>query len=168
VRPFESRDGGAMDASEPPRQGSSALPRTDYLSSELGTAPKRPAFSEEQQREIGRMICEELDRREAAVTVRTGPISCRECKEAAAQVFGVTVEQISGNLKLKPVSQARQAAIWAAFHLTGQHLSEVARNFNRDHTTILYSVHMCERLCGINGDFADKVDAVRRALRRPD
>lgn len=113
--------------------------------------------AETEEDRIRRIVREELVRVADVAPRKTGPISCRECKEAAARIFGITFEQINGNLKSKPISQARQAAIWVAFNYSGQNLSEVARNFNRDHTSIRYSVHKCQSLCATNGDFADKV-----------
>lgn len=123
-------------------------PRSDYK-----TALFKVPLTEARVREIVR---QELDRREGAALDR--PVSCAECAEAAARIFGLTVQQVMGKSRNRDSVEGRQVAIWLSDKLTGQGLNEIGRFFDRDHSTIRHSIENVDRRRAKNGDFLGTTD----------
>lgn len=64
-------------------------------------------------------------------------ITCRSVILAAANLFDVTPEQITGPCKAHPLVHYRMAAMAAAYRLTGHGMTKVGRAFGgRDSTTV--------------------------------
>jgi chromosomal replication initiator protein len=82
-----------------------------------------------------------------------GPIA--QVQQAVAEEFGLTVAEITGNSRKKPVVQARHMAIGLARELLAVSYNVLGREFgNRDHATTLSSVRRDKELIEQNSDYA--------------
>lgn len=61
-------------------------------------------------------------------------------QEAVCAVQGISPEEMRGPLRASRVARARQMAMYLARELTGLSLAEIARGFDRDHTTVMHAV----------------------------
>lgn len=61
-----------------------------------------------------------------------------EIREAAAEVHGLTVAEITARLRDRDLVDARQDA-WAVSLAFGYGLSQIARAWERDHTTVMHA-----------------------------
>ncbi len=66
-------------------------------------------------------------------------ISVKEVIEKTAQYFGITPDKITGNVRSKEIMHARQCAIYFAREMTDLSFPVIAKDFMKNHTTILYS-----------------------------
>lgn len=66
-------------------------------------------------------------------------------KMIAAEHWGFKAMMIDGPIRRREVARMRQAAHYAARQYTTLSLPVLAREFNRDHTTLLHSIEVCER-----------------------
>lgn len=82
-----------------------------------------------------------------------GP-SARYIIEKAAVGFDVTVEELAGPGRGRPLVSYRQITMAVVRRETGASLPAIGRMFNRDHTTVMYGVERVE-----------KVPALRAAAR---
>ncbi|AWB83072.1 chromosomal replication initiator protein DnaA [Corynebacterium liangguodongii] len=67
-------------------------------------------------------------------------ISATAIKEAAAEYFGVSLEQLTGAGKTRQVAHARQLAMYLCRELTDLSLPKIGSEFGgKDHTTVMYA-----------------------------
>lgn len=85
--------------------------------------------------------------------------------EAAARVFDVPREELSGRGRAHHISQARQAAAYALHTWSPLSLAEVGKLLGgRDHTTILHAVAAAERRAVGDADYALRLSALRGGI----
>lgn len=75
---------------------------------------------------------------------RIRSVTIHDIFDAARIVTGTQKAELIGRKKTRPVVLHRQAAMAAAYQLTGRSLPSVARAFGRDHTTVLHAVRAVE------------------------
>jgi chromosomal replication initiator protein len=75
-------------------------------------------------------------------TLPTAPLIISE----VAKYYGIDESVIRSKLKNKGTAEARTMAIYLTRDLTGLSLPEIGREFDRDHSTILYSIRKIEQL----------------------
>lgn len=63
----------------------------------------------------------------------------------ACQVWGIKQSALLGKRKVKQLARARQVLAWFAVKHYGLSYSQVARDMNRDHTTIFHGVQVIGR-----------------------
>lgn len=92
----------------------------------------------------------------------------REITEAVAEAFNVSVAALMGKRKPEHISTPRQVAAALIFEVvskTSLNSSDAARQtakfFNRDRTTVLYSVTNVANKCSVDRRLAAKVEALR-------
>jgi chromosomal replication initiator protein len=62
-------------------------------------------------------------------------------KQAVAEACGVTVEELEGPRRARPIAWPRQMAYWMCRHRAGRSYGEIAWAFGRrDHTTVIHGV----------------------------
>lgn len=76
----------------------------------------------------------------AAVVTPHGRIALVIARVAAE--YGVTADDIMGDVRSRNISWARHAAFYAVKAATGASLLRLGRIFNRDHSTILHGIRM--------------------------
>ena len=86
-------------------------------------------------------------------------------KQAAAEYFKLSLEQLTGAGKARQVAHARQIAMYLAKQMTSRSLPEIGRRFGgRDHTTIMHGVKKIEELRSADRSLAEDIDLLRRLL----
>ena len=96
-----------------------------------------------------------------------------EIIEASAAYFSVSTKSIYSRSRKREVVLARHMAMyWSVKKFLGKTIYEgyisvvkIAECFNRDHTTILYAVGVCEDFSEIYPDFAEKLNGVGGLLK---
>ena len=65
----------------------------------------------------------------------------------------------------RPLASPRQIAMFLAKKMTTRSLPEIGRRFaNRDHTTVMHGVRRIEELRAQDGQIAEDLEMLRRAL----
>ncbi len=75
----------------------------------------------------------------AAASPRPAP-SLEQIQEAVCAVEGISREQLLSPRRSAKIARARQLAMFIARELTALSLVEIARGFDRDHTTVLHAI----------------------------
>jgi chromosomal replication initiator protein len=75
------------------------------------------------------------------------------------------MSDIIGPKRLRSYARPRQVAMYLCKQLTSRSLPEIGRRFGgRDHTTVMHGVRRIEELKTIDGQIAEDVEMLRRAL----
>ena len=83
-------------------------------------------------------------------------------KGEAAFRFGVSVNEINGNSRKRPVARARQASMAIALEkLKHASLESVGAMFSRDHTTVMYARDITAQREQEFSDYPAILDAMR-------
>ncbi|MCF8589079.1 chromosomal replication initiator protein DnaA [Gordonia liuliyuniae] len=89
----------------------------------------------------------ELDRSLAEVVLkalipddRAIEISAASILAITAEYFDISIEDLRGPSKMRPVTQARQISMYLCRELTDLSLPKIGEAFDRDHTTVMYAV----------------------------
>jgi len=80
----------------------------------------------------------------------------------AAEIFGVTADEILGLSRRKEVREARWAAMHAVRETTDLSVMEIARRFGRDHTTVLANLKKFDELNDSDIEFSLKAGVLLR------
>jgi len=100
-------------------------------------------------------------------TLSTPPIIVADIKRLCAKEFGVTVEQIEGKSRKKPIVLARHVAMYLVRDLTEWSLPLIGRAFgNRDHTTVLAAVVRVPERCLVDRELIDRIQRIELGLLR--
>ena len=85
-------------------------------------------------------------------------ITAKEILEATAQMFDLTIEEICGPSRRRPLVAARQTAMYVFRELTDYSFPAIAREFGeRDHTTVMHAQRKIARLIGERRQIYDQV-----------
>jgi chromosomal replication initiator protein len=110
---------------------------------------------------LARQVLARLYPRSEADTVCT----VEQIQDAAADLFGVSREQLLARDRTPRISFARQVAMYAARELTDETLPAIGRSFGgRNHTTVLHAHRRIASDLATDQDTADAVDALRTRL----
>lgn len=74
--------------------------------------------------------------------------------QIVADLYGVTVAELTGKRRFARLTIARQAAAWA-LRRSGLGVTETGEQLNQDHTTVIYSVRATEARIGTDGRLRD-------------
>jgi len=85
-------------------------------------------------------------------------------QEAVSAVLGVPRSALLSGQRTPRVARARQLAMFLARELTPLSLAQIAREFDRDHSTVLHALKAVERRNEPGSDFAGDIHNVRAAL----
>jgi chromosomal replication initiator protein len=77
---------------------------------------------------------------ERGTLVTHEPPTLEQIQDAVCAVHGIAREELLSPRRSARIAQARQLAMYLARELTGLSLSEIARAFDRDHTTVLHAL----------------------------
>ena len=93
--------------------------------------------------------------------------SVRVIQDAACSVLGISREDLLSTKRTARVAQARQLAIYLSRELTSLSLAQIAREFNRDHTTIMYAIRNVASRLAPGSETADALHRARALLISP-
>ncbi len=88
----------------------------------------------------------------AALIVSSDPpeVTAKKVIETVSKKYGISVDDIYGKSRNKPVANARNVSIYIIRKVTPLSLKDVGHLYNRDHTTILSSIQTVEKEIAAN------------------
>jgi chromosomal replication initiator protein len=89
-------------------------------------------------------------------------------QEAVASVLGVPREALVSKQRTPRVTRARQLAMFLTRELTPLSLAQIAREFDRDHSTVLHSLKVVAQRNEPGSEVASDIHSVRAALGKLD
>lgn len=95
------------------------------------------------------------------------PVAARPCaliRSAVARRFGVTEREMMSIRRCRGVARPRQVAMFLSYRLTAHSLAQIARVFDRDHTTVLHAIRTVEALCEADAGLRDALRELRAEL----
>ena len=92
-------------------------------------------------------------------------ITVEEIQRKVSEYYNIRMSDIIGPKRLRSYARPRQVAMYLCKQLTSRSLPEIGRRFGgRDHTTVMHGVKRIEELKLIDGQIAEDVEMLRRAL----
>jgi chromosomal replication initiator protein len=104
-----------------------------------------------------------LGRRETPVARVAAP-SLPAIQDAVCAVNGLSREELLSPRRSPAVARSRQLAMYLARELTPLSLTEIARGFDRDHTTVLHAIRSVEGRLEPGSETAEALHRVHRSL----
>lgn len=93
-------------------------------------------------------------------------ITAPAIKEAAAEYFTVTMEQLTGSGKTRQVAHARQIAMYLCRELTDLSLPKIGDEFGgKDHTTVMYADRKIRKEISENRDTYDEIQELTQLIK---
>ena len=93
-------------------------------------------------------------------------ITAKVILEATATMFGVSVEELQGKSRRRPLVTARQVGMYVCRELTDLSYPAIAREFGgRDHTTVIHAVEKIRALMGERREIYDQVTELMQVIR---
>lgn len=84
-----------------------------------------------------------------------------DIKAAVCQEYNISALDLMSHRIGRSVARPRQVAMYLARTLTAMSLPEIGRQFDRDHTTVLFAVRTVTRIMQEDPRFAATVTALR-------
>ncbi|MCA0870627.1 chromosomal replication initiator protein DnaA [Seohaeicola saemankumensis] len=116
---------------------------------------------------VGREIDMELTQDCLADVLRASErkITVEEIQRKVSEYYNIRLSDIIGPKRLRSYARPRQVAMYLCKQLTSRSLPEIGRRFGgRDHTTVMHGVKRIEELKTTDGQIAEDVEMLRRAL----
>jgi chromosomal replication initiator protein len=116
---------------------------------------------------VGREINMELTQDCLADVLRASErkISVEEIQRKVSEHYNIRLSDMIGPKRLRSYARPRQVAMYLSKHLTSRSLPEIGRRFGgRDHTTVMHGVKRIEELKQSDGQIAEDLELLRRAL----
>ncbi|WP_171177337.1 chromosomal replication initiator protein DnaA [Ruegeria sp. HKCCD8929] len=116
---------------------------------------------------VGREIDMELTQDCLADVLRASErkITVEEIQRKVSDYYNIRLSDIIGPKRLRSYARPRQVAMYLCKQLTSRSLPEIGRRFGgRDHTTVMHGVRRIEELKLTDGQIAEDVEMLRRAL----
>ncbi len=116
---------------------------------------------------VGREIDMELTQDCLADVLRASErkISIEEIQRKVSDYYNIRFSDIIGPKRVRSYARPRQVAMYLCKNLTSRSLPEIGRRFGgRDHTTVMHGVRRIEELKVTDGQIAEDVEMLRRAL----
>jgi chromosomal replication initiator protein len=105
---------------------------------------------------------------ESAAAAKAASPSLEQIQKAVCEVCGLSREELLSARRSTRVSHARQLAMYLARELTPMSLSEIARAFDRDHTTVIHALRAVDSRLEPGSETAERIHRVRVDLGTPD
>ncbi len=92
-------------------------------------------------------------------------ITVEEIQRQVSDYYNIRLSDIIGPKRVRSFARPRQVAMYLCKQLTSRSLPEIGRRFGgRDHTTVMHGVRRIEELKISDGQIAEDVEMLRRAL----
>lgn len=95
---------------------------------------------------------------------RKGAATIEDAMVAAAGVFGLSYEDITGRAQPQRIVRARHAVVWCAREVLKESFPSIGKSLKRDHTTVMSSCRRAGALLERDKAFRESVDRIREAL----
>ena len=116
---------------------------------------------------VGRPINLELAQDCLADVLRASErkITVEEIQRKVSEHYNIRLSDMIGPKRVRTYARPRQVAMYLAKQLTSRSLPEIGRRFGgRDHTTVMHGVKRIEDLKVQDGQVAEDLEMLRRAL----
>ncbi|MDK3071657.1 chromosomal replication initiator protein DnaA [Sedimentitalea sp. JM2-8] len=116
---------------------------------------------------VGREIDMELTQDCLADVLRASErkITVEEIQRRVSDYYNIRLSDMIGPKRLRSYARPRQVAMYLSKQLTSRSLPEIGRRFGgRDHTTVMHGCKRIEELKLTDGQIAEDVEMLRRAL----
>jgi len=116
---------------------------------------------------VGRRIDMELTQDCLADVLRASErkITVEEIQRKVSDHYNIRLSDMIGPKRLRSFARPRQVAMYLSKHMTSRSLPEIGRRFGgRDHTTVMHGVKRIEELKLSDGQIAEDLELLRRAL----
>ena len=116
---------------------------------------------------VGREITMELTQDCLADVLRASErkISVEEIQRKVSDHYNIRLSDMIGPKRVRTYARPRQVAMYLCKQLTSRSLPEIGRRFGgRDHTTVMHGVKRIEELKQQDGQIAEDIELLRRAL----
>ena len=116
---------------------------------------------------IGRHITLEVAQDCLADVLRASErkITVEEIQRKVSEHYNIRLSDMIGPKRLRTYARPRQIAMFLSKQLTSRSLPEIGRRFGgRDHTTVMHGVRRIEELRAQDGQIAEDLEMLRRAL----
>ena len=116
---------------------------------------------------VGREITMELTQDCLSDVLRASErkISVEEIQRKVAEHYNIRLSDMIGPKRVRTFARPRQIAMYLCKQLTSRSLPEIGRRFGgRDHTTVMHGVRRIEELRVQDGQIAEDIELLRRAL----
>ncbi len=116
---------------------------------------------------VGREIDMELTQDCLADVLRASErkITVEEIQRKVSDHYNIRLSDMIGPKRLRSYARPRQVAMYLCKHMTSRSLPEIGRRFGgRDHTTVMHGVRRIEELKTQDGQIAEDLELLRRAL----
>ena len=104
-----------------------------------------------------------LGRGEQRKPAREAP-SLAAIQEGVCAATGLSKDELLSPSRSPRIARSRQLAMYLARDLTGLSLAEIARGFDRDHTTVLHAIRSVERRLEPGSETAETIHRVHAGL----
>ncbi|WP_223162943.1 chromosomal replication initiator protein DnaA [Roseivivax sediminis] len=92
-------------------------------------------------------------------------VSVEEIQRKVAEHYNIRLSDMIGPRRTRTFARPRQVAMFLSKKLTQRSLPEIGRRFGgRDHTTVMHGVKRIEELVREDGQLAEDIELLRRAL----
>lgn len=92
-------------------------------------------------------------------------ITVEEIQRKVSDHYNIRLSDMIGPKRLRSYARPRQVAMYLCKHMTSRSLPEIGRRFGgRDHTTVMHGVKRIEELKIQDGQIAEDLELLRRAL----
>ncbi|MEO0390962.1 MAG: chromosomal replication initiator protein DnaA [Pseudomonadota bacterium] len=92
-------------------------------------------------------------------------ITVEEIQRKVSEHYSIRLSDLIGPKRLRSYARPRQVAMYLCKHMTQRSLPEIGRRFGgRDHTTVIHGVRRIEELKQQDGQIAEDLELLRRAL----
>jgi chromosomal replication initiator protein len=132
-----------------------ALTRVAAFASLLGVAPSPELVEEALSTEDGPVLFPEQ---------RVYP-ELAEIQQATCDVMHVSRSELCSPRRIPQLVRARQLGMYVARNSTDRSLAEIARSFDRDHSTVLHSIRTIEKQLEPGSDIHRALEAIHERLR---
>ena len=123
------------------------------------------AFASLNQTPIDRALAE-IVLRDLISDAESTQISTAIIMAATAEYFEITVEELRGPGKTRPLAQARQVAMYLCRELTDLSLPKIGQAFGRDHTTVMYAERKIRAEMAQRREVFDQVKELTTRIRQ--
>ncbi|MEQ6249591.1 chromosomal replication initiator protein DnaA [Sulfitobacter sp. HNIBRBA3233] len=116
---------------------------------------------------VGRKIDMELTQDCLADVLRASErkITVEEIQRKVSEHYNIRLSDMIGPKRLRSYARPRQVAMYLCKQMTSRSLPEIGRRFGgRDHTTVMHGVKRIEELRISDGQIAEDLELLRRAL----
>lgn len=116
---------------------------------------------------VGRPITMELTQDCLADVLRASErkITVEEIQRKVSEHYNIRLSDMIGPKRVRTYARPRQVAMYLCKQLTSRSLPEIGRRFGgRDHTTVMHGVKRIEELRVQDGQIAEDLEMLRRAL----